>query len=87
MNDKKTTRLWQEKTSSRNGSPEHLRFIDFMVPMYIKARYPEQKVAASRSLTKEICEHIITTTKELTQWIEERLPEKKPSTPCDATSK
>ena len=36
-------------------------------------------VAAARSLTKEICEHIITTTKELTQWIEERLPEKKPS--------
>ena len=68
-------------------SPEHLRFIDFMVPMYIKARYPEQKVAAARSLTKEICEHIITTTKELTQWIEERLPEKKPSTPCDATNK
>ena len=68
-------------------SPEHLRFIDFMVPMYIKARYPEQKVAAARSLTKEICEHIIKTTKELTQWIEERLPEKKPSTPCDATNK
>ena len=36
---------------------------------------------------EEICEHIITTTKELTQWIEERLPEKKPSTPCDATNK
>ena len=67
-------------------SPEHLRFIDFMVPMYIKARYPEQKVAAARSLSKEICEHIITTTKELTQWIEERLPEKKPSTSSDSTS-
>lgn len=35
-------------------SPEHLRFIDFMVPIYIKARYPEQKVAAARSLNKDI---------------------------------
>ncbi|MCR5642618.1 MAG: HEPN domain-containing protein [Prevotella sp.] len=68
-------------------SPEHLRFIDIMVPMYIKARYPEQKVAAARSLSKDGCLHIIETTKELTQWIEERLPETKPSTPSDATSK
>ena len=67
-------------------SPEHLRLIDFMVPMYIKARYPEQKIAAVRSLTKETCEHIITTTKELTLWIEERLPKKKPSTKCENTS-
>ncbi len=67
-------------------SPEHLRFIDFMVPMYIKARYPEQKVAAARSLSKGTCQYIIDTTKQLIQWIEERLPEKKPSTPCDATS-
>ena len=68
-------------------SPEHLRFIDFMVPMYIKARYPEQKVAASRSLSSNTCHYIIDTTKQLTQWIEERLPETKPSTPSDATNK
>ena len=55
-------------------SSEQLRFIDFMVPMYIKARYPEHKVAAARSLTKEICNHMIETTKQLTQWIEQRLP-------------
>jgi HEPN domain-containing protein len=68
-------------------SPGHLRFIDFMVPMYIKARYPEQKVAAARSLSKDTCQYIIDTTKQLTQWIEERLPERKPSTPCDDTKK
>ncbi len=68
-------------------SPEHLRFLNLMVPMYIKARYPEQKVAAARTLNKEACEHIIKTTKQLTQWIEERLPETRPSTPCDATSR
>lgn len=41
--------------------------------MYIKARYPEQKLAAARSLSKEICRRIIETTKELTQWIEQKL--------------
>ena len=66
---------------------EQLRFISLIEPMYIEARYPEQKVAAARSLSKDGCLHIIETTKELTQWIEERLPETKPSTPSDATSK
>lgn len=68
-------------------SPEHLRFIDFMVPMYIKSRYPEQKVAVARSLSADACQYIIDTTKQLTQWIEGLLPEMKPSTPCDATNK
>ncbi|MBR1880756.1 MAG: HEPN domain-containing protein [Prevotella sp.] len=67
-------------------SAEYLRFIDFMVPMYIKARYPEQKVAAARSLSKDTCYYIIETTKQLTQWIEERLPNSKPSTSCESTS-
>ena len=67
-------------------SAEHLRFIDFMVPMYIKARYPEQKVAAARSLSKDTCNYIIETTKQLTKWIEERLPSSKPSTSCENTS-
>lgn len=66
---------------------EQLGFLDLMVPMYIEARYPEQKDAAARMLNNEACQHIIKTTKELTQWIEERLPEKKPSTSSDATRK
>ena len=53
--------------------PENLRFIDFMVPMYIKARYPQQKLVAARLLDKETCLYIIDKTKELTQWIEERI--------------
>ena len=68
-------------------SPEHIRFLDLMVPMYIEARYPEQKDAAARMLNKDACDYIIKTTKELTQWIEERLPGTKPSTSSDATSK
>ena len=55
--------------------PENLRFINFMVPMYIKARYPQQKLVAARLLDKETCLYIIDKTKELTQWIEEHLPE------------
>ena len=68
-------------------SAEHLRFFDFMVPMYIKARYPEQKVAVAKMLSKNTCQHIIQTTKQLTQWIKERLPEAKPSKPSDAINK
>ena len=65
---------------------EQLSFLDLMVPMYIEARYPEQKDAVSRMLNNEACQHMINTTKDLTQWIEERLPETKPSTSSDATS-
>lgn len=67
-------------------TPAHLRFIDFMVPMYIKARYPEHKLAMAKKLSSETCEYIIETTKQLTQWIEERLPETKPSTTSETTS-
>ena len=68
-------------------SSEHLRFLNLMGPMYIKARYPEQKAKTARTLTKDGCLQMIETTKQLTQWIEKRLPETKPSTPSDATSK
>ena len=60
--------------------------IEKALKAYYIATHDEQKVAAARSLTKDICEHIITTTKQLTQWIEERLPEKKPSMPSGSTS-
>ncbi len=59
-------------------SDEQLAFLDFMAPMYIKARYPEQKAKVSKTLTKDGCKYMIDTTKDLTQWIEERLPKKKP---------
>ena len=44
-----------------------LRFVALMEPMYIEARYPEQKAETARMLNKEACQHIIETTKELTQ--------------------
>ena len=61
-------------------SDEHLRFLDFMVPMYIKARYPEQRMAVARILNQDASLYILQTTKELKQWIEERLPNNRPST-------
>ena len=67
-------------------SSEHLDFIDLMVPMYIRSRYPEQKDAVDRMLNKDACQHIIQTSKELIQWIEERLRETKPSTPYENTN-
>ena len=67
-------------------SEEHLKFIDFMVPMYIKARYPEEKDKVSRMLNKKNCQFILKNTKDLTQWIEQRLPNKKPSKPSENTN-
>ena len=63
-----------------------LRFIALMEPMYIKARYPEQKARTARALNKDFCQDFIEKTKQLTQWIEERLPDSKPSTSSESTS-
>lgn len=56
-----------------------LRFIALLEPMYIKARYPEQKARMASMLNKEVCKDFIEKTKQLTLWIEERLPDSKPS--------
>lgn len=52
---------------------EQLRFIALMAPLYIEARYPEHKAETARRLNEDTCRHIIKTTKELTQWIEQKL--------------
>ena len=67
-------------------SEEQLRFIAHIEPMYIEARYPEQKAATARTLSKEVSQYFIEQTKELTQWIEKRLHESKPLTPSESTS-
>ena len=54
-------------------SPEQLRFIDMMVPMYIRARYPEYKRAVAQTLDKKICKDILTRTTEITSWLEQLL--------------
>ena len=54
-------------------SEEQLAFLERIKPMYIEARYPEQKLDAARMLNKEASLYLLEKTKELTQWIEERL--------------
>ena len=39
----------------------------------IEARYPEDKEALSRMLTEEVCRKLIDETKQLQQWIKDRL--------------
>lgn len=63
-----------------------LDFIDLMVPLYIESRYPEQKMQTSQMLNRDACHYILTSTKELAQWIEQRLPKNKPSTSCESTN-
>ena len=68
-------------------SEEHLAFLELMAPMYIKARYPEQKTRVAQTLSRERCLHMMETTKELTAWIEERLLATKPSAQSGDTNK
>ncbi len=72
------TRLLNVCGLTEELSDTQLRFIALMEPMYIKARYPEQKARTARVLSREICQDFIEKTKQLTQWIEERLPDNKP---------
>ena len=67
-------------------SEEQLRFIARIEPMYIEARYPEQKAAAARTLSRDASLYFMKQTKELKQWIERRLHENKPSKPSESTS-
>jgi HEPN domain-containing protein len=48
-------------------------FIDQIEPLNIEARYPAHKERLLRSLTHEKCVEIIEQTKELQQWIKEKL--------------
>ncbi len=54
-------------------SEEQKEFIDQVEPLNIEARYPSHKERLMRSLTDSKCIEIIQKTKELQQWIKERL--------------
>lgn len=54
-------------------STEQRDFIETITNYNIEARYPEDKDALSRTLTKEFCRQIIDETKLLQQWIKDRL--------------
>ena len=46
--------------------------------MYIEARYPEQKLDAAKMLNENASLYLLQSTKELTQWIKQRLPNSRP---------
>ncbi len=48
-------------------------FLDLITNYNIEARYPEDKEELSRSLTNEFCRQMIDETKQLQQWIKEKL--------------
>ena len=57
-------------------SEEQLKFLDFIKPMNIEARYQEIKDEVARSLNREKTAEILETTKQLYAWILQKLQEK-----------
>lgn len=54
-------------------SEEQKDFLNTITNYNIEARYPEDKEALSRMLTPQTCRAIIDETKQLQQWIKEKL--------------
>ena len=54
-------------------SEEQKDFLNTITNYNIEARYPEDKEELSRMLTPQVCRQIIDETKELQQWIKDRL--------------
>jgi len=54
-------------------SEEQKSFVDILEPMNIECRYPSHKERLFQSLTEERCKEILENTKELQQWIKQRL--------------
>ena len=55
-------------------NPKHWDFIiDRLEPLNIEARYPSYKERLMKSLSKEYCQQLLKDTKELQQWIKNKL--------------
>ncbi|MBO4594022.1 MAG: HEPN domain-containing protein [Bacteroidaceae bacterium] len=54
-------------------SAEQREFIETITNYNIEARYPENKEALAKTLTKDFCRKIIDDTKQLQLWIREKL--------------
>ena len=57
-------------------SADQLKFLDFIKPMNIEARYQEIKDEVARTLNREITAEILEQTKQMHSWILENLKEK-----------
>ena len=54
-------------------SDEQKAFISQMMPLNIEARYPSYKQAIGESLSEAKCKEILNDTKEVQQWVKEKL--------------
>jgi HEPN domain-containing protein len=68
--------LAKESTIYALLSDKQKDLLDLLDPLNIEARYPTYKDQIFRSLSKEKCVEILRATKELQQWIKEKLLKK-----------
>ena len=54
-------------------SSEQIMFISEIMPLNIEARYPSYKEAVGKGLNQEKCRELVNKTRELQQWIKDRL--------------
>jgi len=47
--------------------------MDALNPLNIEARYPEYKNKIAQTMTKEVTQNILSDTKELLQWIKQKM--------------
>jgi len=50
-----------------------LSFLDFMMPLNIKARYPDYKDKIFKSLNKNKSQELFSDTKEFIEWVKKKL--------------
>lgn len=66
-------RLVENTGLDKEMTDAQLDIVETLVPMNIQARYPEYKEQLARMLSKERCRTIIDETKQLQQWIKNKL--------------
>jgi len=54
-------------------SEQQKDFIEDLNPLNIEARYPDYKDKIAQTMTKEVTQNILTNTKELLQWIKQKI--------------
>jgi len=54
-------------------SEDYKTFLEIITNYNIAARYPEDKAELARALSPEVCRNLIDNTKQLQQWIKEKL--------------
>jgi len=80
-------RLLEACGLSEEISDEQATFLEFMIPMNIEARYPKYKSSVANTLSKDKAFYILDNTKQIRQWILQRLsPETRPSSSSETTN-